>query len=354
MTDNVKVPVVCMLRDFQALSFIEKRIKMNESCALVGMHGYGKDIIYEELVKTNSTKILSCEWKTINATDSDKLKAFIHSIKTDFRGKLIINLSTRSDESWLFDKLDDLRLQNNATFVSVVFSNKKEVQKALERKNKSLYRSLYILPNATDKDIRILIKDFIRRFDYSPSEEQIDNIVELSGGHIGLVKSLYLLLVDNASYNLSIDNLLKEPSIIYRIDSFFDDFTNAEKKLLSDNKYSEILKLLHAINENNKTISPLIDEYIRNTSNTNSKEKKLFSSFTKKEAKVFAIFENNLNTIMTRHEIADVIWGLKVDEKYTDWALDQIIYRLRNKLKENASSYKLLTKKGRGFVLQRA
>ena len=51
------------------------------------------------------------------------------------------------------------------------------------------------------------------------------------------------------------------------------------------------------------------------------------------EVKVLAALEAKLNQICSRDEVAQSLWGKAWVEKYSDWMIDTIIYRLRHKLK---------------------
>ena len=73
---------------------------------------------------------------------------------------------------------------------------------------------------------------------------------------------------------------------------------------------------------------------------------------SKGELDTFNILYNKVGEIVSREEMAKVKWKEDADEKYSDWAIDQIIYRLRSKLKKHKVQYRIITKKGRGFILR--
>lgn len=79
-----------------------------------------------------------------------------------------------------------------------------------------------------------------------------------------------------------------------------------------------------------------------------------FDIFTKQEEKVMKLLLENKNKIVSREQIAQIMWGEQDwNEKYSDWAIDKIISRIRQVLDEQGiSSLTLITKKGRGFLIQ--
>ncbi len=57
-------------------------------------------------------------------------------------------------------------------------------------------------------------------------------------------------------------------------------------------------------------------------------------SFTPQESEVLRLFIANRGQGVSRDDIADVLWGDKAEEKYSVWAIEQLIKRLRVKLSE--------------------
>lgn len=78
----------------------------------------------------------------------------------------------------------------------------------------------------------------------------------------------------------------------------------------------------------------------------------LSKKFAPLELKILIYLYEHKNAVVKREKIADLIWGKEEDEKYSDWAIDKLISRLRARLAQYTSLYRLVTKKGRGFVLE--
>ena len=74
---------------------------------------------------------------------------------------------------------------------------------------------------------------------------------------------------------------------------------------------------------------------------------------TENEIEIYSLLKRSLGEIVPRGVIAEILWGDDVLEKYSDWAIDQSIHRLRKKLEGLESVYEVVTKKGRGFILTR-
>ncbi len=70
-----------------------------------------------------------------------------------------------------------------------------------------------------------------------------------------------------------------------------------------------------------------------------------------KEYLVYKRLYFNIGNLVTRDEIADALWGKKATEKYSDWAIDKTISRIRKKLKKYSSGSSLITIKDKGYIL---
>jgi DNA-binding response OmpR family regulator len=70
---------------------------------------------------------------------------------------------------------------------------------------------------------------------------------------------------------------------------------------------------------------------------------------TAQEINLLNLFLEKENRPTTRDEVAETIWGKKWQEKYSDWAIDKAISRLRENL--NSEIHKLITIKSLGYTL---
>jgi len=70
---------------------------------------------------------------------------------------------------------------------------------------------------------------------------------------------------------------------------------------------------------------------------------------TGKEYDLLVAFLNNKGIILSRDKIAEILWGKDSYEKYSDWAIDQIVHQLREKLTVLGNRHNLLTVRGKGY-----
>lgn len=98
----------------------------------------------------------------------------------------------------------------------------------------------------------------------------------------------------------------------------------------SDDKYLELDQESGAIMLNGKTVEEL---------------------FTRQEYALLSMFLSEKGKLCSRDDVGDALWGKESYEKYSDWAIDQVISKLRKKLRGEKIKDKLVTVRGKGYKL---
>ena len=104
-----------------------------------------------------------------------------------------------------------------------------------------------------------------------------------------------------------------------------------------------------------KVFSPLFHKYLKKEfllAENGFSENDLIRKLSKNEMELIDYLRNNVHKVVSREDLARVWWNNNWENKYSDWAIDQIIYRLRRKIKKIVIPYKILSKNGQGFILQ--
>ena len=68
------------------------------------------------------------------------------------------------------------------------------------------------------------------------------------------------------------------------------------------------------------------------------------------ENRVFKFLQVNLGRVCSRDEIAQALWGQGWTQKYSDWMIDTLVYRLRHKIPAN---YAIKTCRNQGYALNK-
>lgn len=74
-------------------------------------------------------------------------------------------------------------------------------------------------------------------------------------------------------------------------------------------------------------------------------------TFSGNEVRVLQVFADAPASVVSRDAVAQAIWGTSWEDRYSDWAIDQTIGRIRKKmLRFDFPKTMIRTVKGKGFV----
>jgi hypothetical protein len=220
---------------------------------------------------------------------------------------------------------------------------------------------LYLLP-ANTMDASIIFKNIQAKYDklYSPHIHDIG--LRLSGGHMQ-----YLYLINSILYEQFKNRpgepftpeemsalILKDERITLQSEEIFESLTPTEKtgikKLIAHMSISHTKELKYIVEsgilQNDTFFSPLFEEFLKKkTSSPTSIE------FSKKEHLLYSLLKDNLNEICERDVIIHYVWPESEETGVSDWTIDRLVARLRQKLSAQKSEYSVLTVKTRGYKL---
>lgn len=350
--------VLCLNRDKNILRLINLNIQCAEPSSVVGMKDLGKDIIYNSLIEDLVEQQPPFVLKNLHATSKEELFSFLDEIESEKSSVLcVVNLSIGEDVSGFIEELEKLRAKRSSRFVSVIISNIKDVEKSLYKRQKILCRGMFALLPADISDCKILVNDFQRRYEYKVDEELFKQLYYWSQGHLGILKSLYLLCKEEPTLNFSLDSLLSKEPILYRLQAITDELGEEKMKTLCsdsltfiDRTHFQEFGYLH----DGQIFNPLLKEFIIKLkpeldSRKESTDQRLLT-LTRQERDVYELLSKNVKSLVSREEVAQAAWKDDWEEKYSDWALDALIHRLRQKIGQIYPESTLETKKGLGFI----
>lgn len=189
-------------------------------------------------------------------------------------------------------------------------------------------------------------------------------IYELTGGYYPLIQ-LILKLIKSLQLKVSsgtIKSIVNNKVIIRELTNLWSSFdeaqkveiTRAAKGILTPSKGLTTLQNLGLISKENRVEAAWIRSFIleRKYKVADTSERIPTKSYLKgKEYVVYRGLLAKQGEVVTRGEIAEILWDKDVREKYSDWAIDKVISRIRKKLKQNYSTNSIITLKKQGYVL---
>jgi DNA-binding winged helix-turn-helix (wHTH) protein len=233
--------------------------------------------------------------------------------------------------------------------------------------SKELYENLFWYPLYSEPDVRGFVQYLRTKWNMTLPKKQEDKIVELCGGHFWLVKEAAREFLNNGKF--SIDN----EALFFRTEALYQALQQSEQRVVEkimtnkkqftdEERHSHAyFKKMNFLSKNNGVNIGLISQYVSTRPHIDQhvevNDGRVFinnvtvdSLFTKKERRVFKALVEHKGEIVSRDTIAQSMWQSRTDQQYSDWAIDQIITRLRKKLIELSLSPQLIhSVRGKGY-----
>lgn len=237
-----------------------------------------------------------------------------------------------------------------------------------------LYDHIIKYPLYDGSDSRQFITHYNHHWNFSLPEKTIYEIIQACGGYLWLIHQTHRNLRDNPE--MTIKQALTDGLLMKKLEIVWNKFTKEEqsifRKIVLDTLQEKdalthefyYLKSIRAIFEDKEKVRlgiPLLTTLVEQENKLNKfkvRENNLFigniditMKLTKKERILMLLLLSTKKRIISRDTAAKAIWGSNWEEKYSDWAIDRLVHRVRKKLKSLGIDEKLLkTVKKKGFI----
>lgn len=223
--------------------------------------------------------------------------------------------------------------------------------------------TLYIQP-AKAKDVKTIYDITAKEYNISlPSEEEKKLLNLVDGYNQYLQFALITLKELNTEPTSSqiLEVLLNDERIMLQSEELWESLSSTEQKVLlkilqhenispEDKEKGEYLFKTGLVTEASTLFSPLFDHFLQEKLITNKKDNHVLE-LSKKEHVLLSFLEERKNDICEREEIIEAVWPEAESLGVSDWAIDRLVARLRNKLKNQNSTDEIVTVKTRGYKL---
>lgn len=250
-------------------------------------------------------------------------------------------------------------------------------------------QNLVYAPVLGEDDVNYLVGYFGDQFNYDFSSKEADLIRELCGGHPYLIKCVSRIISQIDGGKKSIEEIRKivvnhyEPVSVAR--RIFELRNSGEQEILGlvssgrevpdSSELATLVKLglvkkdpkgrnrpfgelmgMVASGKNEAAEPDALDEGKRGgvgfdvqTGTISYRGIPIEEKFTRQEYLIMKLFLAAPNKLFSRDDIGDTLWGKQSYDKYSDWAIDQLMSKLRKKLEQLGMRASLITVKGRGY-----
>lgn len=287
------------------------------------------------------------------------LKKKIHPVFFFIRFDRLINLFTPD----FFDSLRALRAYGppHPTLIFTSWRSLKDVHYENELIKRASLKSFvytdYFLP-AEKTDAASLLERYSSHYQVPFTTQEKELILTLTGHHAHYIK--LCVLVAKELKTRSVKELERaiftDERIEMQSEELYESLTRQEQLFLQNSSNAKtppppyVLKT-GIIGKNGRIFSPIFERYIREFKRTFTLEA-FMERLTKKEKLLFELLLENMYTVVEREQIMRHVWSEIEDEAdVSDWTLDKLVARLREKIDLYRAPYTILTYKTRGFKL---
>jgi len=237
------------------------------------------------------------------------------------------------------------------------------------------FQNIIFHPLYSPADTRQFLKYLSAKWNLNIKEAVKKEILKNCGGRFYLVKQAVRLLRDHQDF--SEKEIFSHPDLQLRVKTIWEKFLSSEKSVLekivkgegdfdSLERHSlgflERIGLIEKMNDRWQITVLLLEKFIREELEKVDFEirgGKIYLNrvlveryFSLRERHFLKLLIEKKGKVVSREKMAEAIWGENWVEVYSDWALDQIVSRLRRKLRGLGVSPSLLkTVKKKGFGL---
>lgn len=333
------------------------RVKMKEPCAVISMSGMGKRPIFNVLASyLESEQYHGYKVHIIKVASKEELEKHVFKLEEKFEPNItLIQSSYEEDVSDLIERLNAIREKNYINFVPILLLNLNNSYRSYVKRPQVLVKSMFpILPSPYQDAYKILNRYEIK-YDLIIPESIKKQIIHLSGGHTGFMKNLFLISLEEPELLGDTKKLIQHDSIQMWLHNITNDLPyELFREINSKIRRPEVHEVLNKFGfvVDNKPFSPLIKEYIDYMESNLKNNVSIDLLLSNQEKRVFDLFCEKKNEVVSRDEIATAIWEEKASEKYSDWSIDQVVYRVRSKIKKSGLNCKIVTRKKFGFIME--
>lgn len=237
----------------------------------------------------------------------------------------------------------------------------------------SILQNIIYYPLYKSKDIKQFVYYLSRKWNLKIPQKITLQVIKQCGGHFLLVKEAIRYF--SAHPKAALNKIFDHEEMLMRLEWICDGFSEIERDLLKKISFGEssfnirekhslsYLKKIGILNQRGKITTPLLTRYLQKAKDKGSqmvlKNNEILLNkvpigifFSRQEYRVLKGLLKKKNNLVVRNEIAKLIWPTDTDKNYSDWAIDQLVKRLRKKLAKLFISPKVLkTMRGKGYLL---
>lgn len=224
-------------------------------------------------------------------------------------------------------------------------------------------QTMYFRP-ANNKDSLIILKTNEEKFHLHLHQSFREKLIEQTSGHAHYLRLALIIFNEiKKQHHLNekhfFDKLISDERIISQSEEIYNGLNQEEKDILRKTcrnnfnpkeltNYPYLIQT-NIINIEGKLFSRLFNDFLYRINGVAGKQAQ--TDLTKKEQILFDLLFENFGKLCDRLLIQDRVWPEYEEIGISDWAIDRLISRLRNKLHLQNQTYRIVTVRTKGFML---
>ena len=251
--------------------------------------------------------------------------------------------------------------------LSYVFTSSRSLDQVspdvFSRRSLSAFSQLMYLKPAAKQDMQVIFDTFEKTYELSPSEDVLAELMTLSGGHIQYLVHCLIILKEKVRESIKAtdiqERVLQDERINLQSEEIWESLEKEEqsvlKKIISGQRITKDdqsqAKYLWetGIIINDHIFSPLFQNYLEQ----NHQNEESVVEMTKKEHALYSLFLKNIDQVCERETIIEAVWPEYEEMGVSDWTLDRLVARVREKMRKQNSDYLITTVRTRGYKMSK-
>lgn len=221
-------------------------------------------------------------------------------------------------------------------------------------------RTMY-MPPSTKEDARVIFDELCKKYNLTFSDSEALQVLSIVDGYTQYLQFALSYMHEKKSIALSnklSDELYADERIALQSEELWESLTEDEKevllkvvrgKVISSDEKEKASYLWNTGILGDKVFSQLFEQYVFQKGDVPKDHIK--HELSKKENLLLKILEENRGALCEREHIIEYVWPEAESYGVSDWAVDRLVARLRNKLKASNSNFEIVTVKTRGYKL---
>ncbi|HSX19132.1 MAG TPA: helix-turn-helix domain-containing protein [Candidatus Saccharimonadales bacterium] len=230
------------------------------------------------------------------------------------------------------------------------------------RRSLNTFSNVSYFKPAGDFDMKVIFESLNMKYHANPDKKVFAKLLELCGGHVQYLQ-IALIILSEKKVKISEDNLLSilvedermELISVEMWESLTDNERSTLKRILDGSvvvdfsaSYLSQVGMIIGDGEGKRIFSSIFEHFAKSLSKSTNG---VSVDFTKKENLLYKLLVASVGDICEREKIIETVWPEYEEMGVSDWTIDQLIARLRVKLKAQKSKYVIKTVRTRGYRL---